>query len=68
MSQLDGEVTGVYADYHYVGTGDTGGATQESTARMLEAMVTKSETCPAHPGPRWTRQRECRFRRSAGRR
>jgi len=42
--QLDGEVTGVYADYKYVGTGDTGGAAQESTARMLEAMVTKSET------------------------
>jgi alpha-mannosidase len=42
--QLDGEVTGVYADYHYVGTGDTGGATEEYTARMLEAMVTKSET------------------------
>jgi alpha-mannosidase len=41
---LDGEVTGVYADYHYVGTGDTGGATQEFTARMLEAMVTKSAT------------------------
>ena len=42
--QLDGEVTGVYADYKYVGTGDTGGATQEYTAQMLEAMVTKSET------------------------
>jgi alpha-mannosidase len=42
--QLDGEVTGVYADYKYVGTGDTGGATEEYTARMLEAMVTKSET------------------------
>jgi len=42
--QLDGDVTGVYADYKYVGTGDTGGAAQEYTARMLEAMVTKSET------------------------
>jgi alpha-mannosidase len=42
--ELDGEVTGVYADYHYVGTGDIGGSTQESTVRMLEAMVTKSET------------------------
>ncbi len=42
--QLDGEVTGVYADYKYVGTGDTGGSTEEYTARMLEAMVTKSET------------------------
>jgi alpha-mannosidase len=42
--QLDGEVTGVFADYKYVGTGDTGGSTEEYTARMLEAMVTKSET------------------------
>jgi len=42
--QLDGDVTGVYADYKYVGTGDTGGAAEEYTARMLEAMVTKSET------------------------
>jgi alpha-mannosidase len=48
--QLDGEVTGVYADYHYVGTGDTGGSTEESTARMLEAMVTKSETVLPTPG------------------
>ena len=42
--ELDGHVTGVYADYRYVGTGDTGGAPQEYTARMLEAMVTRSET------------------------
>ena len=41
---LDGKVTGVYADYHYVGTGDIGGATQESTVKLLEAIVTKSET------------------------
>ena len=48
---LDGEVTGVYADYHYVGTGDTGGATEEFTARMLEAMTTKSATVlPAPEG------------------
>src|ERR1039457_6612482 len=43
-AQLDGDVTGVYADYKYVGTGETRGAAQEYTARMLEAMVTKSET------------------------
>jgi alpha-mannosidase len=41
---LDGKVTGVYADYHYVGTGDTGGATDESTVKLLEAIVTKGET------------------------
>jgi alpha-mannosidase len=42
--QLDGQVTGVFADYHYVGTGDTGGATQESTVKLLEAIVTRTET------------------------
>ena len=46
---LDGRVTGVFADYHYVGTGDIGGATQESTVKLLEAIVTKSET--ALPSP-----------------
>jgi len=47
---LDGKVTGVFADYHYVGTGDIGGATQESTVKLLEAIVTKSETVlPAPP-------------------
>ena len=29
--RLDGKVTGVYADYHYVGTGDIGGAADEET-------------------------------------
>ena len=41
---LDGHVTGVFADYHYVGTGDVGGAARESTAKLLEAIVDKSET------------------------
>src|SRR6201995_2252891 len=53
---LDGKVTGVYADYHYVGTGDIGGVTQESTGKLLEAIVTKSETVlptpPRAPFPR----------------
>ncbi len=41
---LDGKVTGVFADYHYVGTGDVGGATQEFSVKLLEAIVTKGET------------------------
>ena len=36
---LDGHVTGVFADYHYVGTGDVGGAARESTVKLLEAIV-----------------------------
>ena len=45
----DGKATGVFADYHYVGTGDIGGATQESTVKLLEAIVTKSETVLPSP-------------------
>src|SRR5215469_6277081 len=46
---LNGKVTGVFAEYHYVGTGDIGGATQESTVKLLEAIVTKSETVLPSP-------------------
>ena len=47
--EIDGKATGVFADYHYVGTGDIGGATQESTVKLLEAIVTKSETSLPSP-------------------
>jgi alpha-mannosidase len=40
---LNGKVTGVYADYHYIGIGDNGGASDEETAKMLEAIVTGSK-------------------------
>ena len=46
---LDGKVTGVFADYHYVGTGDIGGATEESTVKLLEAIVTKQRTVLPFP-------------------
>ena len=41
---LDGKVSGLYTDYHYYGTGDTGGAPSESSAKLLEAILTKSLT------------------------
>src|SRR5262249_47299072 len=41
---LNGKASGVYADYMYFGTGDTGGAANESTVRLLEAIVTRSRT------------------------
>ena len=47
---LDGKVTGVYADYHYVGTGDIGGSVSEPSAKLLEAIVTKSTTVLPTPG------------------
>jgi alpha-mannosidase len=39
--QLNGEVSGIYADYHYYGTGDTGGSPTEYSVKMVEALVTK---------------------------
>ena len=36
---LDGKVTGVFADYHYIGTGDIGGSVDEESVKLLEAMV-----------------------------
>jgi len=52
--ETNGKLTGVFADYHYVGTGDTGGATQESSVKLLEAIVTKSDTVLPSP-PRFGR-------------
>ena len=39
---LNGKVSGVFADYHYVGDGDLGGAAPEPTIKLLEAIVTQS--------------------------
>ncbi len=39
----NGKVTGVYTDYHYFGTGDTGGSPDEESVKRLEAIVTKGE-------------------------
>ncbi len=47
---IDGKLTGVYADYHYIGTGDIGGAVDDQSVKLLEAMVTKSETVIPPPG------------------
>ena len=41
--ERDGKVTGVDADYHYVGIGDRGGATDEETVRLLQAIVTQGK-------------------------
>ncbi|MGC2657219.1 MAG: glycoside hydrolase family 38 C-terminal domain-containing protein [Bryobacteraceae bacterium] len=37
----NGKESGVYTDYHYYGTGDTGGAPNEDSVKTLEAIVTK---------------------------
>jgi len=40
---LDGKVTGVFADYHYVGTGDIGGAADENSIKLLEEMAARTD-------------------------
>jgi len=42
--QIDGDLTGIFADYHYYGTGDVGGSPREASVKLLEAIVTKSKT------------------------
>ena len=42
--QINGDLTGVFADYHYVGTGDTGGSPSEGSIKLMEAMETKGTT------------------------
>ncbi|AXC11943.1 glycosyl hydrolases 38-like [Acidisarcina polymorpha] len=37
----NGKATGLFADYHYYGTGDIGGAPDEESVKRLEAIVTR---------------------------
>jgi alpha-mannosidase len=41
--QRNGEVSGLFTDYHYYGTGDIGGAPTENSIKLLEAILHKSE-------------------------
>ena len=40
--ESNGKASGVYADYHYYGTGDTGGSPSESSVAMAEQLATKN--------------------------
>ena len=40
---LDGKATGLFADYHYYGTGDVGGSPEENSVKALEAIVDKGQ-------------------------
>lgn len=46
---MDGKLTGVYADYHYVGTGDIGGAPPEASIKLLQAIETGGTTILPSP-------------------
>jgi len=39
----DGAVSGIFADYHYYGTGDTGGSPSEASVAMMEHIVTAND-------------------------
>ena len=48
--EQNGKVTGLFTDYHYYGTGDTGGAPREESVKRLEAIVTKGSVSLPKPG------------------
>ncbi len=48
--QHNGQVSGLFTDYHYYGTGDIGGAPRESSVKLLEAIIDKKPTIL--PAPR----------------
>jgi alpha-mannosidase len=41
--ELNGQVSGLFADYMYYGTGDIGGAPDEPSVRLLEEIVSKKQ-------------------------
>ena len=52
--EQNGKISGLLTDYHYYGTGDTGGAPREDSVKRLEAIVTKgSVSLPTANAPRW---------------
>jgi alpha-mannosidase len=48
-TKIDGDLTGIFADYHYYGTGDVGGAPSEASVKLMEAIVTKSRIPQPNP-------------------
>jgi alpha-mannosidase len=53
--ELNGKVSGVFADYHYYGTGDIGGAPREKDVARLEAIVAQGQA--SLPSPNGLRSR-----------
>ncbi|HEX6045393.1 MAG TPA: glycoside hydrolase family 38 C-terminal domain-containing protein [Pyrinomonadaceae bacterium] len=49
--QINGNLTGAFTDYHYVGTGDVGGSPNENSIRLMEAITTKSKALLPQTGP-----------------
>jgi len=49
--QLNGIASGLFADYMYYGTGDTGGAPNERSVKLMEAIVSKGQAVLAPGAP-----------------
>jgi len=47
--EWNGESSGLFTDYMYYGTGDTGGSPTEASVRLMEAIVTQSPTVLPSP-------------------
>ncbi len=47
--ERNGKVSGLFTDYHYYGTGDTGGSPREDSVRMMEAIVTRNSSLMPSP-------------------
>jgi alpha-mannosidase len=41
--QRNGEMSGLFTDYHYYGTGDVGGAPREPSVQLVESIVSKND-------------------------
>ena len=41
--KINGEGSGIFADYHYVGTGDVGGSPNENSVKLMEAITTREK-------------------------
>jgi len=48
---LNGKVSGLYVDYHYYGTGDTGGSPREDSVKLMEQIVTQGTAVLPGPEP-----------------
>jgi alpha-mannosidase len=49
--RINGNLTGIFTDYHYVGTGDVGGSPNENSVRLMEAITTKRKAALPQTGP-----------------
>ncbi|MCX6561215.1 MAG: glycosyl hydrolase-related protein [Candidatus Aminicenantes bacterium] len=49
--QLNGIISGLFADYMYYGTGDTGGAPNEPSVKLMEALATNGQAILAPGAP-----------------